>query len=136
MKAVFPTKGVIIVTKNNVRVLHDFYKEILINSKLFNIYQNSSFQLQVKNLNYLPQNSNIILSQAHLLTLQQLQQIVAKQLQENQKNNSNDNSRNSNSTIRAEEPDFTDEPLDDNFIKNNPFFQTLTYTDNNKNSSN
>ena len=83
MKAVFPSKGVVIVTKYNVDVLKNFYKNNLINSKLFSIYQQSDYSIQVGNFNYLPKKSNIILDNAHLLTLRQLQEIVAKQIKEN-----------------------------------------------------
>lgn len=123
MKAVFPTKGVVIVTKYNVNVLRDYYRNNLINSKLFAMYQQSNFHMQSGNFNYLPKKSNIILYKTHLLTLKQLQEVVAEQIK--------------NSSVLAEkEPheetssnEFSNEPLDDNFIKNNPFFETLMSTE-------
>ena len=123
MKAVFPCKGVVIVTKYNVNVLRNFYKNNLINSKLFSIYQQSDYSIQVGNFNYLPKKSNIILDNAHLLTLRQLQEIVAKQIKGNP---GAVTIKKAPSKETNESDDFSDEPLDDNFIKNNPFFSTLT----------
>ena len=126
MKAVFPSKGVVIVTKYNVDVLKNFYKNNLINSKLFSIYQQSDYSIQVGNFNYLPKKSNIILDNAHLLTLRQLQEIVAKQIKENPGTVTIKKAPQKPSDETVESNDFSDEPLDDNFIKNNPFFSTLT----------
>lgn len=125
MKAVFPTKGVVIVTKYNVNVLRDYYRNNLINSKLFAMYQQSNFSMQAGNFNYLPKKSNIILYKTHLLTLRQLQEVVAKQIQESQEFNEEPEE------IVESQPqnDFSSEPLDDNFIKNNPFFKTLMSTE-------
>lgn len=126
MKAVFPSKGVVIVTKYNVDVLKNFYKNNLINSKLFSIYQQSDYSIQVGNFNYLPKKSNIILDNAHLLTLRQLQEIVAKQIKENPSAVTIKKAPQKPSDETDESNNFSDEPLDDNFIKNNPFFSTLT----------
>lgn len=125
MKAVFPTKGVVIVTKYNVNVLRDYYRNNLINSKLFAMYQQSNFSMQAGNFNYLPKKSNIILYKTHLLTLRKLQEVVAKQIQESQEFNEEPEE------IVESQPqnDFSSEPLDDNFIKNNPFFKTLMSTE-------
>lgn len=120
MKAVFPAKGIVIVTKYNVNVLRDYYRNNLINSKLFAIYQQSNYSMQSGNFNYFPKKSNLILYKANLLTLQQLQEIVARQVAESKQENG----------IQQEplstKENFSNEPLDDNFIKNNPFFKTLT----------
>ena len=118
MKAVFPGKGIVIVTKYNVNVLRDYYRNNLINSKLFAIYQQSDYFMQAGNFNYFPKKSNLILYKANLLTLRQLQEIVAKQVKSNVTNNP------------QQEQAFSDTPLDDNYIKNNPFFKTLMSTDN------
>ena len=126
MKAIFPGKGTIIVTKYNVNVLKDYYENNLINSKLFSIYQQSNYSIQVGNLNYFPKNANLILENANLLTLKQLQELIAKQMQENPKAlKDNDSSENLNQTSNSTEV-FSDKPLDDNFVKSNPFFSTLT----------
>lgn len=124
MKAVFPSKGVLIITKYNVNVLKDFYRENLINSKLFAIYQQSNYYMQCGNFNYFPKKSNLILYKANLLTLRQLQEIVAQQMKENPNAVTTKRIHNSEPE-EVEDDDFSNEPLDDNFIKNNPFFNTL-----------
>lgn len=126
MKAIFPGKGVIIVTKYNVNVLKDFYKNNLINSKLFGIYEQSNYYLQVGNFNYFPKKSNLVLEDAHLLTLKQLQELIAKQMKENPNSLKDKSSSDNKIKISDNTKDFSDKPLDDNFVKNNPFFSTLT----------
>ena len=126
MKAIFPTKGVIIVTKYNVKVLNDFYRNNLINSKLFAIYQQSNYNMQVGNFNYLPKKANIILYNAHLLTLRQLQEVISNQIKQNPEYFNIKPPTTEASQETDEQDEFSDDPLDDNFIKNNPFFKTLT----------
>lgn len=123
MKAVFPSKGVIIVTKYNVNMLRDYYRNNLINSKLFAIYEQSNYFMQAGNFNYFPKKANLILYNANLLTLKKLQQVVANQI--------NQNPELAKKVIKSQpkEQEFSDEPLDDNFVKNNPFFNTLTSTE-------
>lgn len=125
MKALFPKKGVVIVTKYNVNTLNDYYKNNLINSKLFGVYQQSNYSMQVGNFCYLPKKSDVILDNVNLLTLKQLQEYILQQMKES-----------SNEKISTDKPienvktqQISDEPLDDDFIKNNPFFTTLTYLD-------
>lgn len=111
MKAVFPCKGTVILTKNDVDKLKSFYSDNLQNSKLFSIYQQSNYAIQVGKLNYLPQKSKIILDNAHFLTLQELHSVLSDKLDSiTLPNNSTTN----------------DTPIDDNFILNHPFFETLT----------
>ena len=122
MKALFPKKGVVIVTKYNVNVLKDYYKNNLINSKLFSIYQQSNYSMHVGNYAYLPKKSDIILNNVHLLTVTELQEYVLSQMKAN--NNPVQEAQ------TTKQPEISDKPLDDNFIKDNPFFTTLTYLDN------
>ena len=111
MKAVFSCKGVVVVTKQNVDVLSNFYESQLINSKLFSAYSQNNFAVQVGKLNYLPQNSTIILNQdANLLTIQKLNQVLVETSKKEEQTVTNTND---------------DEPIEDNFILNHPFFETL-----------
>ena len=71
MKAVFPCKGTIVVTKQNVDVLSKVYQENLINSPLFMAYNQGNVDVQVGPFNYLPQNTKVVLRQnTELLTIQ------------------------------------------------------------------
>lgn len=110
MKAVFPCKGVTVVTKQNVDVLTNFYKENLINSPMFATYNQGDFEVQVGKLVYLPQSAKIILSKdANLLTIQGLNTVLAKAMK---------------NEVKDEVPE-EDEPLSDDTIENHPFFTTL-----------
>jgi hypothetical protein len=109
LKAVFPCKGTVVVTKYNVNMINNFYEENLINSKLFSAYNQHDLAVQVGKFNYLPKNSKIILEQdANLLTVKQLNDALLKISPSHSKQEIND-----------------DKPIEDNFIMENPFFQTL-----------
>ena len=111
MKAIFPCKGVVVVTKHNVDVLNSFYEENLINSKLFAAYNQNNFAVQVGKFNYLPQNSKIILEQnTNLLTIKSLNDVLSKTAEK----------------PKAEKTAINNtKPIEDNFIIDHPFFQTL-----------
>lgn len=117
MKAIFPNKGIVILTKQDVQKLNNFYKDTLLNSKLYSIYELSDYSMQIENFSYLPKKANIILDNANLLTLKQLHEILKEQIPESQ---------NSTININNFDNDIDDDtPLDDNFILNHPFFKTL-----------
>lgn len=116
MKAVFPAKGIVILTKYSVKAMNDFYMDKLVNSKMFSIYKQSNYPIQSGNLNYLPQKSNIVLNNAHLLTAKKLQELILSQEQ-------------AKKPQKAETTKPSEELLDDNFILSNPFFKTLTSVD-------
>lgn len=111
MKAVFPCTGTVILTKSDVDKLKNFYLDNLQNSKLFSIYNQSNYAIQVGKLNYLPQKSNIILDNAHFLTLQKLHSVLSEKI---------------DTITLPNNPATYDTPIDDNFILNHPFFETLT----------
>lgn len=111
MKAIFPCKGVVVITKHNVDVINNFYKENLINSKLFVEYNENDFAVQVGNFNYLPKKAKIILEpNTHLLTIKELHDVLS------QTANKNTSEKTSIDTTK---------PIEDNFIIDHPFFQTL-----------
>ena len=71
MKAVFPCKGVVVITKQNVDMLTNFYEGNLINSKLFSAYSQNNLSVQVGSFNYFPSNTKIVLEKdTKLLTIQ------------------------------------------------------------------
>lgn len=112
MKAVFPCKGVVVVTKQNVDMLTNFYEGNLINSKLFSAYSQNNLAVQVGNFNYFPQKSTIILEKnTNLLTIQELNKVLARTAEK---------PKTEPLSTKAK-----DVPIEDNFIKDHPFFQTL-----------
>ena len=110
MKAIFPCTGTIIVTKQDVNKLRNFYTDNLENSKLFQIYNQSNYSIQIGGLTYLPKKSNLVLENVTFLTLPKLYNELSKQA-------------NINTDTFTKQPI---QPLDDNFILNHPFFKTLT----------
>ena len=111
MKAVFPCTGTVILTKSDVDKLHNFYLDNLKSSKLLPIYNQSNYSIQEGNLTYLPQNTNIVLENAHFLSLSELHAALSKTM-------------NKIPEQTIDKNNFS--PLDDNFILNHPFFETLT----------
>jgi hypothetical protein len=109
LKAVFPCNGSIVVTKYNVNLINNFYEENLINSKLFSAYNQNNLPVQVGKFNYFPQDSQLILEKnTNLLTIKQLNEAILKIAPAHSKQEIQD-----------------DKPIEDNFITENPFFQTL-----------
>ena len=107
MKAVFPCKGVVVVTKQNV-----------INSPLFSAYQQGNLDVQVGPFNYFPQNTKVVLRQnTELLTIQELNKALAGAIQK----------ADTNEVSSSEKYD--DTPIEDSSIMEHPFFQTLKQVD-------
>lgn len=107
MKAVFPCKGVVVLTKNDVEALEAFYKTTLLTSKMNQIYGNTDYSVQVGNFNYLPPKTTIILNEQTLLTIPKLRSIMNK------------------STIVKKEPKIEEDTISDEDILSHPFFKTL-----------
>lgn len=121
MKAVFPCKGVVVVTKQNVDIIANFYEGNLINSKLYQSYMQSNFAIQVGAFNYMPQNSKIILDRnANLLTIRELNQVLSQTAQKAV--DAKPVMQNTENTTSVQKGDM---PIEDSFVMNHPFFQTL-----------
>ena len=110
MKAVFPCKGVVVLTKKDIQVLEAFYRSTLTNSKMFEIYNTTEYMVQIGNLNYLPPKSSLVVNENSLLTTSKLRSIM---------NISSVNQENSKSSLDI------DNTLSDDDILSHPFFQTL-----------
>lgn len=118
MKAVFPCKGVVVVTKQNVDILSKIYQENLINSPLFSAY-NQGNNVQVGPFNYLPENTKFVLRQnTELLTIQELNKVLTNAIQKPV----------TDEKTKDVEYDY-DTPIEDSSIMEHPFFQTLKQID-------
>lgn len=116
MKAIFPCKGVVIITKPNVNMIYNYYTEKLENSPLYEQYMQSDVSIELGKFKYLPKKSSIVLSKnSHLLTVQELTEAVNKMSGKEQKSEK----------IKPENTIKNNKPLEDCFIENHPFFQTL-----------
>lgn len=132
MKVVFPCSGSIVLTKDDLQILQDFYENNLVNSKAYPLYSTCDYILQVGNFNYLPIKSRLIIEDnASLLTISKLRGIIDSAVPENAK---------ANATAQVEEKPETKEevkeeksvkgdeeemPIKDEDILSNPFFTTL-----------
>lgn len=113
MKAVFPCKGVVVVTKQNVDILSKVYQENLANSPLFSAYNQGNIDVQVRPFNYLPQNTKVVLRQnTELLTIQELNKVLKETME-----------------TKQEDIEYDDTPIEDSSIMEHPFFQTLKPVD-------
>lgn len=111
MKAVFPCKSVVVVTKQNVDMLSQIYQENLINSPLFSAYQQGN-NVQIGPFNYLPENTKVVLKQdVKLLTAQELNRVLANTMESSKEANDIE--------------EYDDSPIEDSSIMEHPFFQTL-----------
>jgi hypothetical protein len=134
MKAIFPCKGTMIIYKQDLTALEAFYKSRLITSKLSAYAKISTETLQVGNLNYLPNNSNLILDTNSLLSLNKLKEVLNIEPISKTTNNQTENldvqpnlanvqrqaALENSATLNNEE-----DLIDDKDILSNPFFQTL-----------
>ena len=114
MKVVFPCKGALVLLKQDLKILQDFYNSNLSTSKMFDTYKTSNIMVQVGHFNYAPQKSQIILHNANILTIDTMRKILGinkASLQESTPNTILDNT--------------DSEPISDNDLLSNPFFQTL-----------
>ena len=110
MKAVFPCKGVVVLTKKDIQNLELFYQSTLTTSKMSEIYHSTEYMVQVGNLNYLPPKAKIVVNEDNLLTITQLRSIM------------------NGSTSEKEESkpqEKLDDALTDDDILSHPFFTTL-----------
>ena len=113
MKAVFPCKGVVVLTKKDIQSLEAFYQSTLDTSKMAEIYNNTEFMVQIGNLNYLPPEATIIINEENLLTAHQLRSIM----------NSSTISKPQTKTSKPLEN--VESTLSDDDILSHPFFTTL-----------
>ena len=118
MKVVFPCKGALVLLKQDLESLNAFYNTQILTSKLSETYQNSNTIMQVKNFNYLPHKSSIVLYKADILTIGKMKQILGIQ----EKTSTNSSLSNTDNTNYDEE---NSKPISDDDILSNPFFQTL-----------
>ncbi len=108
MKAVFPCKGVLILEKNSIDQLENFYVTKLMNSKLYNYYKTSDVAVQIGNFNYFPKNYSFVLKDANLLSIKKLRDTLEMVDSEPE-----------------EDYDLDETPISDESILSHPFFKTL-----------
>ena len=122
MKVVFPRSGSLVLLKQDLETLKAFYNTTLLTSKMADMYKTSTTMIQIKNFNYIPKSDSLVLDNAHVLTINEMREILGIfNSQESTKTNNNEQS------IESEEegPNY----IADDDILSNPFFTTLAPID-------
>lgn len=110
MRVVFPCKGVIVLTKEDMQKLGSFYQTKLMTSKMYEYYKTSDVSLQIGNFDYFPKKYSFVLKDANLLSIKQLRSILDMNVPQK------------NATTKTPE---VEEKISDASISSHPFFQTL-----------
>ena len=122
MKVVFPCKGSIVLTKNDVETLEAFYNTKLLTSKMNDLYQTYQFMLQVGNFKYLPRHYSVRLYNANLMSLRKMRELLGLPVREIPETTPQSAlpiiSQNQNQNL-------DEEKISDNSLLSHPFFQTL-----------
>lgn len=118
MKVVFPRSGSLVLLKQDLETLREFYNTNLLTSQFANMYNNSTTMIQIKNLNYIPKSDYLVLDDAHVLTIDEMREILGI----SNKQESPLMKPSSKNEETAEKADY----ISDNDILSNPFFTTLT----------
>lgn len=115
MRVVFPCKGSLVLLKQDLETLKTFYNTSLLTSKMAEYYKTSNAMVQVGNFNYIPETSALVLYKAHLLTIEEMRKILGIFKESNSQNNEN----------VVSQKDDNSNPISDDDLLSNPFFQTL-----------
>ena len=122
MRVVFPRSGSLVLLKQDLETLKAFYNTNLLTSKMADMYKTSTTMIQIKNFNYIPKSNSLVLDNAHVLTIEEMRQILG--IFNSQENTTTENVQ-EQTTESAEESDY----ISDDDILSNPFFTTLAPID-------
>lgn len=122
MRVVFPRSGSLVLLKQDLETLKAFYNTNLLTSKMADMYKTSKTMIQIKNFNYIPKSDSLVLDNAHVLTIEEMRQILG--IFNSQENSTTENVQEPTAKS-TEEPDY----ISDDDILSNPFFTTLTPVD-------
>ena len=127
MKVVFPCKGSIVLTKNDIETLEAFYNTKLITSKMYEYYQSSAYMLQVGNFKYLPKNYSIRLHNASLMNIRKMRELLGLPVTPDMPDPEKMSPPQSGpkTKIIRQNPNNDDKPITDDHLLSHPFFQTL-----------
>ncbi len=121
MKVVFPRSGSLVLLKQDLETLKAFYNTNLLTSKMADMYKKSNTMIQIKNFNYIPQSDSLVLDNAHVLTIDEMREILGIFNKEQEAQ--------SESVAQKEESTEETNYISDDDILSNPFFTTLTPID-------
>lgn len=123
MRAVFPCKGVLVLTKKDVEALQNFYNSTLEKSNIFSAYNATEYSIQVGNFNYLPQKATLIVDEKNLLTISKLRAIMNGSVPTKKEEPVVE--ENPEEVLEKSTEESLEDPLSDDDILSHPFFTTL-----------
>ena len=126
MKVVFPCKGSIVLTKNDVETLEAFYNTKLLTSKMSELYQSSEYMLQVGNFKYLPKHYSIRLYNANLMNIRKMRELLGLPVNREIPEATPPTPR---IPIIRQNPNLDEQKISDESLLSHPFFQTLKPVD-------
>ena len=118
MKAIFPCLGSLIMTKNDIEELKNYY-----DSRQLENDDNSTIIVENNFFNYFNNNSKLILDNVTPLTVSKLKKVLG--ITDNTKTDNNSEEDNG----KKEQLQEDEELIDDESIMSNPFFTTLKPVD-------
>lgn len=121
MKVVFPCPGSLVLLKQDLETLQAFYNATLMTSKMNDIYKTSNSIVQVGSLNYIPPKFTIALHKPNLLTIEKMRGILGLEQPAPQVTQEPVQAPAEPEKVVPEKP----QPISDNDLLSNPFFQTL-----------
>lgn len=127
MKVVFPCKGSIVLTKNDVETLEAFYNTKLLTSKMAELYQSSEYMLQVGNFKYLPKHYSIRLHNASLMNIRKMRELLG--LPVNREIPEPTPPQAPRIPIIRQNQNLDEQKISDASLLSHPFFQTLKPVD-------
>lgn len=129
MKVVFPCKGALVLLKQDLETLQAFYNTSILTSKMLDIYKTSNVMVQVGSFNYIPQKSALVLHKANLLTIEKMRKILGI-YQESVSKPEIEPTPTPETEPKIERTSKSNSnPISDNDLLSNPFFQTLKQID-------
>ena len=123
MRAVFPCKGVLVLTKKDVEALQNFYNSTLEKSNIFSAYNATEYSIHVGNFNYLPQKATLIVDEKNLLTISKLRAIMNGSVPTKKEEPIVE--ENPEEVLEKSTEESLEDPLSDDDILSHPFFTTL-----------
>ena len=125
MKAIFPCNGSLIMTKNDIEKLTEFY-----DSRQIENNDDSKIFIENNYFNYFNDNSEIILDNVTPLTVSKLKKVLGisgSQVTQEQQQDKSEIKTEATTETELEQED--EELIDDESIFSNPFFTTLKPVD-------
>lgn len=125
MKVVFPSKGSLVLLKQDLETLEAFYNTSILTSKMLDIYKTSNVMVQVGNFNYVPLKSSLVLYKTTFLTIEDMRKILGIYYEPAPAPQPAPAPTPKPAPTTTTTSEQNEKPISDNDLLSNPFFQTL-----------